>query len=104
RDLHSARQSGLLTGGDLNADDLLRRLGQFAPVNDDRAARELEWFALWQMADDVAREGLPGLRPLFESRSERGDSLLVGLLVCFLRRELEVEGNVPPDPGTAPLP
>src|SRR5262249_6527966 len=55
--------------------------------------QDLEWYALWQMAGDVTRDGYRELRRLFEAQSATGDSLLVGLVTSFIPFELELEGN-----------
>jgi tetratricopeptide (TPR) repeat protein len=95
QELHVARKSGLLVQGEIDIDDLLRRMSSLNRPSDSRAVQDLEWYALWQMAGDVARDGYRELRRLFEVRSAAGDSLLVGLVTSFIPFELELEGNPP---------
>jgi tetratricopeptide (TPR) repeat protein len=95
QELHAARKSGLLVQGEIDIDDLLRRMSSLNRPSDSRAVQDLEWYALWQMAGDVARDGYRELRRLFEVRSATDDSLLVGLVTTFIPFELELEGNAP---------
>src|SRR5262245_2046642 len=103
RDLHAARTAGPLAPGPVDPEDLLRQLTLFGRPADPRTAHDLEWYALWQMADELARQGFPGLRALFEARSAEGASLLVGRFAAFAAHELEAEGeaaagDAPPGP------
>lgn len=93
RELHAARKAGVLVQGEVDVDDLLGRMSSLNRPSDSRAVQDLEWYALWQMAADVARDGYRELRRLFEVRSATGDSLLVGLVTTFIPFELELEGS-----------
>ncbi|HJZ91605.1 MAG TPA: tetratricopeptide repeat protein [Gemmataceae bacterium] len=93
RELGRARKSGPLSQADLDVEELLRQLGGLTRPADPRALRDLEWYALWQLASDLAREGYGELRPLFEARTPGGESLLVGLVTSFLTSDLELEGE-----------
>jgi tetratricopeptide (TPR) repeat protein len=95
RELHVARKGGPLAPGDIEVEDLLRQLAALTRPTDQRALQDLEWYALWQMAAELSRDGYRELRSLFEARSETGDSLLVGLVTSFIPFELELEGQPP---------
>src|SRR5262245_31057688 len=103
RDLRGARTSGTLTRGEVRADDLLRQLDHFGRPPDGQGAADLEWFALWQMADELGREGFAGLKSLLEARSPRGDSLIVGLVSSFALHELGLEDESPLDDSDSGL-
>ena len=105
RELHAARKAGPLMHGEVEVDDLLRQISGLTRPTDGGALRDLEWYALWQMAGELARDGYRELRCLFEARSENGESLLVGLVAAFVPFELEIEGSPPrPDFGLSILP
>lgn len=105
RELHSARKAGPLANGDVGVEDLLRQVSGLTHPSDLRALQDLEWYALWQMAGELTRDGYRELRSLFEARSADGDSLLVGLATTFVPFELALEGNPPrPDPSLSILP
>jgi tetratricopeptide (TPR) repeat protein len=93
QELHRARKAGPLARADFDVEDLLRQLGGLTRPADPRALQDLEWYALWQMASDLARDGYGALRPLFEARSSGGESLLVGLITSFVPFELELESD-----------
>ena len=95
QELHAARKAGLLVQGDVEVDDLLRQMAGLTTPSDPHALQDLEWYALWQMAGDVTRDGSRELRRLFEARSTAGDSLLAGLVTSFIPFELAVEGHPP---------
>ncbi|HEX3146927.1 MAG TPA: tetratricopeptide repeat protein [Gemmataceae bacterium] len=105
KELHDARQSGPLAQHDVDVDVLLRQMSGLTRTTDPRALQDLEWYSLWQAASEVAREGFPQLRSLFEVRASAGESLLVGLVTTFVPFELELEGNsAHADAGSALLP
>lgn len=105
RELHAARKAGPLAVQEVDVDGLVRRLAGLAPVTDVRGLQDLEWYALWQAAGDLARDGYADLGPVFEARAPDGASLLVGLVASFVPFELALEGNPPPaDRGLSLLP
>ncbi len=93
RELHAARKTGPLVHAGLDVDGLLRQLSSLNRPADPRSLQDLEWYALWQMAGDLSRDGYRELRSLFESRSTGGESLLIGLVTSFVPFELGLEGN-----------
>src|SRR5262245_28383460 len=95
RQLHAARKAGPLAHGAVEVEDLLRQLSTLTRPSEPQALQDLEWYALWQLAADLARDGYPELRSLFEARSTGGESLLVGLVTSFVPFELGLEGNPP---------
>ncbi|HKB03628.1 MAG TPA: tetratricopeptide repeat protein [Gemmataceae bacterium] len=93
RELHTARKAGPLAQREVDAEEVLRQLAALAPVADPRGLQDLEWYALWQWAGEVARDGYPDLSPVFEARAAGGDSLLVGLVTTFMPFEAALEGH-----------
>jgi len=93
RELHAARKGGPLAHGEVDMDGLIRQLSSLTRQADPRALQDLEWYALWQMAGNLAHDGYRELRSLFEARSTGGESLLIGLVTSFIPFELDLEGN-----------
>lgn len=96
RELHAARKNGPLAPSDVDVDDLLRQVSGLSRPTDPRAGQDLEWYALWQAAGQLARQGYAELRSLFEARATDGGSLLIGLVTSFVPFELALEGHRPP--------
>ena len=92
-ELHAARRSGALLSGDVDVNDLLRQLAILTPPHDARAARDLEWYALWQTASALARDGYHELKSIFEARCDDGGPLLVSLVAAFIPFEVGIEGH-----------
>ena len=92
RELRAAREAGPLMQGEVDVENLVDELGSANQPTDYERIQEIEWQALFQLADDLSRRGCGGLRSLLEARSDNGESLIVGLILSFLPYELEAEG------------
>ena len=92
RELHAARETGPLIQGEVDVDEISSELGHTSqPIEGDHV-QEGEWLALFQLADELGRNGFGGLRSVLETHFENGESLIVGLVLSFLPYELELEG------------
>ncbi len=87
RDLAEAVQSGLLTGGTLDVDELL------AEATAVPASAEAEWEALEQVAGMLEADGL-SLRPLLLLRRGPREPLLVALVAALFRQAVEADADL----------
>ena len=88
-DLSAASRNGPLHRNVVDMSELDRQLARMRTLPEPTVLRELENYALGDLADQFRNAGYPNLAEIIEAGTDEEDSVLIGLFVSFINLALD---------------